>query len=71
MPDPDHVIDQWAKGFLVKPDNGNALPETLHAQRDDGVDQNEFEYQTRDAYGTQSRSRRCGTGAAPAATSPI
>jgi transglutaminase-like putative cysteine protease len=55
VPDPDHVIDQWAKGFLVMPENGNALPETLQVLNAmTAAIKNEFEYQARDAYGTQS-----------------
>ena len=55
VPDPDHVIDQWAKGFLVMADNGGTLPETLHVLNTmTATIKNEFEYQARDAYGTQS-----------------
>ncbi len=53
--DPDHVIDQWAKGFLVMPENGGALPETLQVLNAmTAAIKNGFEYQGRDAYGTQS-----------------
>jgi len=53
--DPEHQIDLWAKGFLVTPEGSASLPETLQvlnamtASIKDG-----FEYQARDAYGTQS-----------------
>ncbi|MGE0422253.1 MAG: transglutaminase N-terminal domain-containing protein [Reyranellaceae bacterium] len=55
VPDPDHVIDQWAKGFLVMPENGRALPDTLQVLNTmTAAIKNEFEYMARDAYGTQS-----------------
>lgn len=55
VPDPDHVIDQWAKGFLVMPENGGGLPDTLQVLNTlTATIKNDFEYQARDAYGTQS-----------------
>ncbi|MBX3499180.1 MAG: transglutaminase family protein [Alphaproteobacteria bacterium] len=55
VPDPDHVIDQWAKGFLVMPENGGGLPDTLQvlSAMTEAI-KADFEYQARDAYGTQS-----------------
>ncbi len=55
VPDPDHVIDQWAKGFLVMPENGGGLPDTLQVLSTMTASiKNAFEYQARDAYGTQN-----------------
>jgi transglutaminase-like putative cysteine protease len=53
--DPDHIVDQWAKGFLVVPENGGGLPDTLQVLNTMTASIKEgFEYQARDAYGTQS-----------------
>jgi len=56
VPDPDHDIDIWAKSFLTRPNvGGNGPAETiplLHAMA--ATIKNEFRYQARDAYGTQS-----------------
>lgn len=55
VPDPDHLIDQWAKSFLVMPENGGGLPDTLTVLNAmTAAIKNEFAYQARDAYGTQS-----------------
>lgn len=55
VPDPDHVVDQWAKGFLVIPGNGGGLPDTLRVLDTMTASiKEEFDYQARDAYGTQS-----------------
>jgi transglutaminase-like putative cysteine protease len=62
VPDPDHAIDQWAKGFLVMPENGGALPDTLQVLNTMTASiKNEFEYQARDAYGTQSPLETLGS----------
>ncbi len=62
VPDPDHLIDQWAKAFLVMPENGGALPDTLQVLNTmTATIKNEFEYQARDAYGTQSPLETLGS----------
>lgn len=53
--DPEHLVDLWAKGFLVAPEGAGPLPETLQVLNAMTVAIKEgFEYQARDAYGTQS-----------------
>lgn len=55
VPDPEHQVDLWAKSFLVTPEGGSQLPETLQVLNAMTVAIKEgFEYQARDAYGTQS-----------------
>lgn len=54
VPDPEHVVDQWAKGFLVQSDDTPGLPETLPVLNAMAAAiKNAFTYQARDAYGTQ------------------
>jgi transglutaminase-like putative cysteine protease len=67
VPDAEHAVDQWAKGFLVQPDDSPGLPETLPVLNAMAAAiKQDFTYQARDAYGTQpppetlqSRSGTC------------
>lgn len=55
VPDPEHQVDLWAKSFLVTPEGAGSLPETLQVL--DAMTlaiKQGFDYQARDAYGTQS-----------------
>lgn len=55
VPDPEHAVDRWAKGFLNSPGEAPGLPETLpvlHAMAT--AIRSDFTYIARDAYGTQS-----------------
>lgn len=55
VPDPDHVVDLWAKGFLSSAGAGAPIPETLAVlgAMASGI-KDGFAYTPRDAYGTQS-----------------
>ncbi|HJQ58626.1 MAG TPA: transglutaminase family protein [Vineibacter sp.] len=55
VPDPEHAVDLWAKGFFARPEGSAGLPETLpvlHAMA--AAIRTNFTYVARDAYGTQS-----------------
>lgn len=55
VPDPEHQVDLWAKSFLIPPEGAGALPETLQVLNAMTVAIKQgFDYQARDAYGTQS-----------------
>jgi transglutaminase-like putative cysteine protease len=55
VPDPEHQVDLWAKSFLVAPEGAGPLPETLQVLTTmTQAIKHGFEYQARDAYGTQS-----------------
>jgi len=55
VPDPEHAIDLWAKGFLTAPDDTPGLPETLPVLNAmTAAIKKDFTYMARDAYGTQS-----------------
>jgi transglutaminase-like putative cysteine protease len=55
VPDDDHIVDRWAKGFLCVPEEGTGLPETLAVlSAMSAAIRNSFTYVPRDAYGTQS-----------------
>jgi transglutaminase-like putative cysteine protease len=65
VPDTEHAIDLWAKGFLAVPDDAPGLPETLpvlHAMA--AAIKASFTYVPRDAYGTQSplETLKAGSG---------
>jgi transglutaminase-like putative cysteine protease len=65
VPDPDHAVDLWAKGFLTAPDDAPGLPETLPVLNAMAAAiRNGFTYVPRDAYGTQSplETLRAGSG---------
>ncbi len=55
VPDPEHAVDLWAKGFLTVPDDTPGLPETLPVLNAMAAAiKKDFAYLARDAYGTQS-----------------
>lgn len=55
VPDPEHVIDLWAKSFLTAADDTPGLPETLPVLNAMAAAiKSNFTYLARDAYGTQS-----------------
>jgi transglutaminase-like putative cysteine protease len=55
VPDPEHAVDLWAKGFLTVADDTPGLPETLPVlQAMAAAIKTNFTYIARDAYGTQS-----------------
>jgi transglutaminase-like putative cysteine protease len=55
VPDPEHVVDRWAKGFLVQADDSPGLPGTLPVLNAMAAAiKRDFTYQARDAYGTQA-----------------
>ncbi|TXL69750.1 transglutaminase family protein [Vineibacter terrae] len=55
VPDPEHAIDLWAKGFLTVADETPGLPETLPVLNAMAAAiRGTFTYVPRDAYGTQS-----------------
>jgi transglutaminase-like putative cysteine protease len=65
VPDPEHAIDLWAKGFLAVPDDSPGLPETLPVLNAMAAAiKDTFTYVPRDAYGTQSplETLKAGSG---------
>ena len=55
VPDPDHAVDLWAKGFLTMPEGTTGTKETLQLIRDIAWSiKNNFTYIPRDIYGTLS-----------------
>jgi transglutaminase-like putative cysteine protease len=65
VPDPEHAVDRWAKGFLAPPDGAGGLPETLPVLNAMAAGiRSAFTYLPRDAYGTQAPAEtlRSGSG---------
>ncbi|MGE0666789.1 MAG: transglutaminase N-terminal domain-containing protein [Sphingomonadales bacterium] len=55
VPDPDHAVDLWAKGFLTVPEGSTGTKETLQLIRDIAwAIKHNFTYIPRDIYGTLS-----------------
>lgn len=55
VPDPDHAVDLWAKGFMAMPEGSSGTKETLQLIRDIAAAiKNNFTYIPRDIYGTLS-----------------
>lgn len=62
VPDPDHMIDRWAKSFLVVPAGSAALADTLQVLNAmTAAIKTGFEYKSRDAYGTQNPLNTLGS----------
>jgi transglutaminase-like putative cysteine protease len=63
VPDPEHAVDLWAKGFLVMPEGSSGTKETLQLIRDIAeAIKNNFVYLPRDIYGTLSPLETLSTG---------